>query len=168
MKGKLKRSSLKCLHLIHIISISIWFGSVISISALSFIVFSQASETIFFTLAPLIPWLYKTIVLPIALFTIIQGIIYGLFTNWGFFKHKWITYKWCLLILVSLSTGMGTIAPIFTLLEKANTHGFVGGFAESGSIPFFLLLQITLLLLMIILSVFKPKKTNKALNSGKK
>lgn len=157
MKRKLKKKGLKNLHLIHIISISIWFGSVVSISALSTLCFFGVDENTFFMLAPLIPWLYKTIVLPIALFTIIQGIIYGLFTNWGFFKHKWISYKWILLVLVALSTGMGTIGPIFALLEKARLNGLVGGFIDGGAILACIFLQLIFLLFMIILSVYKPK-----------
>lgn len=31
------------------------------------------------------------------------GLIYGLFTNWFFFKHRWVTAKWILTILAIFS-----------------------------------------------------------------
>lgn len=65
---------------------------VVCIGALAIVSFFQLSETDFLTIAPLIPMLYQKVVLPMALITIIQGIIYGVFTNWGFFKHKWVLF----------------------------------------------------------------------------
>jgi uncharacterized membrane protein len=94
MAKKLKRSGMQWLRLFHIVSISIWFGSVVCIGALAIVSFFQLSETDFLTIAPLIPMLYQKVVLPMALITIIQGIIYGFFSNWGFFKHKWVLFKW--------------------------------------------------------------------------
>lgn len=34
------------------------------------------------------------IVIPGAILAVATGIIYGIFTKWGFFKHRWITVKW--------------------------------------------------------------------------
>ena len=150
------------LHLIHIISISIWFGSVVCIGTLAVIAFFQMSGNEFLTIALLIPTLYQKIVLPIALITIIQGIIYGVFTNWGFFKHKWMTFKWCVLPLIVLCTGLGTIGQIFSLLEKIEKSGFTGGFTDGGFVFIFISLQILLLLLMFLLSVFKPFKSKQS------
>ena len=31
---------------------------------------------------------------------VLTGILYGLFTNWGFFRHRWITIKWLLTVLM--------------------------------------------------------------------
>lgn len=149
------------LRLIHIVSISIWLGAVISIGLLAIISFFNLSAADFLIIAPLIPVLYQKVVLPMALITIIQGIIYGVFTNWGFFKHKWILIKWSLVLLIALCTGMGTIGPIFTLLDKAEKVSFVGGFADGGSVLFFIALQILFILYIFYLSVFKPFKKSK-------
>ena len=34
------------------------------------------------------------IIIPGALGSLLTGLLYSLFTNWGFFKHNWITVKW--------------------------------------------------------------------------
>ena len=34
------------------------------------------------------------IIIPGAFGSLITGLIYALFTNWGFFKYRWITVKW--------------------------------------------------------------------------
>lgn len=34
------------------------------------------------------------IIIPGAIGCLITGLIYSLFTNWGFFKHRWVTVKW--------------------------------------------------------------------------
>ena len=161
MAKKLKRKGMQWLRLIHLVSISIWFGVVIAIGLLAIISFFKLNEANFLIIAPLIPVLYQKIVLPIALITIIQGIIYGVFTNWGFFKHRWLLLKWCLVPLIALCTGMGTIGPIFTSLDKVKKFGFVGGFTDGGVVLFFIALQILFMLFMFVLSVFKPFKKSK-------
>ena len=158
---KLKRKGMRWLHLIHIISISVWFGAVICISLLAMLGFFRLNEADFLIIMPLIPMLYQKIVLPVALFTIVQGIIYGVYTNWGFFKYKWILIKWCLVLLIALCTGLGTISQVFVLLDKVRMSGFVGGLTDGGLVLFFIFLQVLFMLCMFILSVFKPLNKKK-------
>ena len=42
------------------------------------------------------------LVIPGAMLTVVTAIIYGTSTNWGFFKHTWITVKWIISLLVIL------------------------------------------------------------------
>ena len=88
---KFKKRGMQWLRVLHILSMSIWFGAVVCIDSLAFICFFQLSETDFLTIAPLVPELYQKVVMPAAIFTIIQGIVYGLFTNWGFLKHNYLS-----------------------------------------------------------------------------
>ena len=153
---KLKKTGMRWLRVIHILSVSIWFGSVVCIGGLALICFFQLSEIGFLTVAPLVPELYQKVVMPIAIFTLIQGIIYGIFTNWGFIKYKWVLYKWGLVLLTALCTGLGGISQMFLVLDKVETTGFVGGFADGKYVLTFIFLQIIFMIIMIILSVFKP------------
>lgn len=95
--------------------------------------------------------------MPSAIFTIIQGIIYGFFTGWGFFKYKWVLFKWILALLITLCTGLGGIGQMFSVIAKAEAAYFVGGFADGGLVLLFISLQILFMFIMIVLSVFKPK-----------
>ncbi|MGI5910964.1 MAG: hypothetical protein ACOX6E_00065 [Syntrophomonadaceae bacterium] len=154
---KLNKKGMQCLRLLHILSMSIWFGAVVSIGVLAYICFFALSEADFLTIAPLVPELYRKVVMPAAIFTIVQGITYGLFTNWGFFKYKWVLFKWILALLVTLCTGLGGIGNMFSALDKVKNSGFTGGLADGGFVLLFIALQILFMIIMIILSVFQPK-----------
>lgn len=155
------RSILKWLRTLHIISAGLWFGATVCIGVLAAIGFLNQSEAEFLIIAPLVPDLYRKIILPAALFTICQGLVYGFYTEWGFFKHRWVTLKWIFTILLMPCIGIGTIGPIFSLIDKVKTSGFNGGFYEGGPVLLFISIQVTIMLTMIGISVFKPWKKNK-------
>jgi len=158
---RLKKKGLQWLRVLHILSASIWFGSVVCIGGLAAICFFRLSERDFLTIAPMIPELYRSLVLPFAVFTIIQGIVYGVFSDWGFFKHRWVLLKWCLVLFTGLCTGIGGIGQMFSVLDKVNMSGFSGGLADGGQVMLFISLQVLFMLIMIVLSVFKPRKRDK-------
>lgn len=157
MKGK----TLKWLRILHIVSTGIWFGATVCIGGLSAICFFNQNESAFFIIAPLVPELYRQIILPAALFTIAQGLVYGFFTEWGFFKHRWVTLKWVFTILLITLIGVGAIGQMFSLIDKVKTTGFYGGLYDGGVVLLFISLQVIIMLIMIGLSVFKPWKKNK-------
>lgn len=156
---KLNKAGMKWIRVLHVFSVSIWFGSVVCIFGLAAICFSQINQNDFLSIAPLVPALYKKIVLPAAILTIIQGIIYGFYTGWGFFKHKWVLFKWILVLLIAFCTGYGGIGQMFSVIAKAEAEAghVVSGFADGGLVLLFISLQIMFLLIMIMLSVFKPR-----------
>lgn len=164
MKGK----SMKWLHVLHIISASIWFGATVCIGFLSVICFFHLSETDFLITATLVPRLYQKIILPTAIFTILQGFIYGFFTNWGFFKHRWVLLKWIFTLLLIPCIGVGAISQMYSAIDKVNTSGFKGGFSDGGLLLLFISLQIVIMLIMIGISVFKPKMRKEKLMDGMK
>jgi len=149
------------LRVLHILSVSIWFGSVVCIGGLAALCFFRLSENEFLTIAPYIPELYQGVVLPFAVCTIIQGIVYGIFSNWGFYRHRWVLYKWVLALLTVLCTGVGGIGQLFSVLEKVKASGFTGGLTDGGPVLLFISLQVLFMLVMIVLSVFKPGKRDK-------
>lgn len=156
----MNNKSMKWLRTLHMISAGIWFGATVCIGVLSAICFFSLNETDFLITVPLVPELYQKTILPIAIFTILQGFIYGFFTNWGFFKHKWVLLKWSSILLLIPCIGVGTIGQIFSVIDKVNTSGFDGGFYDGGLVLLFISIQIFIMLVMIWVSVFKPWKKN--------
>lgn len=154
---KLDNLGMQWMRVLHVFSVSIWFGSVVCIFGLVTICFFQSNEKYFLIIAPLVPQLYQKIVMPAAAFTIIQGIVYGLFTSWGFFKYRWVLCKWILIPLLVLCTGVGGIGQMFSVLAKVENAHFVGGFADGGLVLLFVSLQILFMLVMTVLSVVKPR-----------
>lgn len=98
---------------------------------------------------------------------LLTGLFYGLFTPWGFFRHKWVVVKW-----------IGTLAAFFfgnrflgqwekNLLEMSREMGFAA-LQDSAFLQIQLqhryggLVQTAVLLSMVWISIAKPwKKTNK-------
>lgn len=154
---KLNKAGMQWMRVLHVLTSSIWFGSVVCICGLTVICFFQLSKNDFLTIAPLVPELYKKVVMPVAILTIIQGIIFGFFSNWGFFKFKWVLLKWLLVLLIILCTGVGGIGQMYSALAKVEATHFVGGFTDGGLALLFISLQTLFMLIMVVLSVFKPK-----------
>lgn len=154
---KIKNSlAMKWLRIFHISTSAVWFGGVVCILLLVCICFFCLNEADFLKAAPIVLFLYQKLILPVGLLTIFQGLIYGLFTNWGFKKHRWVVLKWLGTLMTGLCTGLGGIGRMSAAMEKAAEHNFVGGMAGGGAVLAFIIAQILLLLFMIVISVLKP------------
>ena len=106
------------------------------------------------------------VVIPGALGCFLTGLVYALFSNWGFFKHPWIIFKWIVIILAFLSGNFlgswerammkisGQIGitslndPKYLYNEKMNL--------------IFGTIQVLVLMITMFISIFKPWKTTKA------
>lgn len=104
------------------------------------------------------------VMLPGAIGSIITGFLFGLLTNWGFFKFRWITVKW-ILTLTAILIGAIWLGPwIGDLIKLSAKKGFIP--SEN---PTFLLyeqkflalhiFQTIIIMSMIYISVFKPWKS---------
>ena len=91
------------------------------------------------------------------------GLVYGIWTSWGFFKHRWIAVKW----VVFMGQTVFGIAFIdrwmvenFSLLEteKAAALSHPVFLQNEQSILYGATAQIALLVLLTVISVWKPWK----------
>jgi len=101
------------------------------------------------------------LVAPAATGCLLTGVIYSLFTGWGWFKHRWITVKWCINIFgvvfgsfwlgqwlnslppISQMEGMGALSnPTYLYARTMNLWG--GAF------------QNLTVIFAVFISVFKP------------
>ena len=159
------------MYFIHILLASVWIGVTFSIALLANWCFFQADETQLLLLAPFIPRLYQTVLLPTALLIIVQGLIYGLFSSWGFIRHRWIMLKWIGIVLVGFCIGWGAIAHTYEIIARVEMLGIAEGLTGARTVLGFILLQIFLLIMLVWLSIFKPRlRKNKlhALKESKK
>jgi len=151
----LPAKGLKAMRTIHIIASQIWFGAVVCIFGFAFYCFNNTDAKVFLVLAPIIPRLYRMVVMPAALVCVAQGVVYGLFSKWGFVKFRWVLAKWVMLVLVVLCTGIGGIGQMFAILGKAQNLQTIR--LSDGKLFFvFLGGQLILLCAMTIISVIKP------------
>lgn len=99
------------------------------------------------------------LVIPGAQITIILGLIYGIFTHWRFFKHRWITLKWFVAISVILS-GRFIFHPLCSEVIDFADLGIVQYNPQITNLIFkcqiLNAVQIAALLFLVGISVFKP------------
>ena len=151
-----KQRGMKWLRLLHLISISVWFGVTAAVAGLALVAFFQSTETEFSVIAPLITLLFRNVAGPLAIFVLIQGVIYGCWTKWGFFRQRWLLIKWLCIPLLIFSIAFGSIGQLFTVRARIDAGTFSGGFADGGILLIFVALQLLTMIFMIWLSVFKP------------
>lgn len=95
--------------------------------------------------------------------SLITGLIYSIWTNWGFFKHRWIIVKWVMIIL-QMAFGTWVLGPCI------NNNVIIANQLRDAALtdPVFLdniqttqiwgTVQTVLLLVLIFISVQKPWK----------
>lgn len=164
--GKLGPKGMKLLRLIHVMFAIMWFGGALSMILLYLLVTPQSAEQIYIhslDLKTIDDW----IVIVGANGCLLTGLIYGIFTKWGFFRHGWLAAKWVLTIFM-ISSGTFAMGPVVNGNVELGEQ-LVKGVADSAwlvsaywenvkSVMPWTYLQNALLLITIILSVYKPWK----------
>ena len=97
---------------------------------------------------------------------LLTGLLYGLFTPFGFFRHKWLTAKWILtcfcflsgwIFLGSWEQEMLAIAQKMHLTQSDHAYLFL-----KMKHLYLSILQIGLLIAIYVISVFKPGRKKPA------
>ena len=160
----LNTNGVKTLKVFHLLFVMMW---IIGVVAMAIIYFSypQSGDELYssFHIMRLID---DILVIPGAMLTVITAIIYGKFTNWGFFKHRWIIVKWIISITI-IVVGTFVFSPwLNNCLEIANkqrdgalTNPDILHYRSLISI--FASIQSSALIFLVIVSVFKPWKKKK-------
>ena len=162
---QLGSTGIKVLKSCHLIFVMIWVVGVVAMAVVN-VISPQSGDEMYMALY-VNRIIDDVLVIPGAMLTVVTGIVYGVFTKWGFFKHRWITVKWIMSIAIIIA-GTFYFNPIHLhLLEVADLTrdaalndsslatdkqiNFIGAFIQSA-----------LLIFLIVISVFKPWKKKKA------
>lgn len=138
----------------HIVSSVGWLGTVVAFLALVVAALTtQDTQTVRATwiAIELIGWFA---IVPLALASLLTGLVMSLGTNWGLFRHYWVLFKLLLTILATI-----------VLLLNMLTVSYIAGVAETGIADIDGLWSelihagggLVVLLVAMILSVYKPK-----------
>jgi uncharacterized membrane protein len=87
---KLSVSQQKILKVIHLISMGIWLTGVIILTLLPIISRKITNGDELYMYNNIYHFIDMFILTPAAILTLITGIIYSVFTKWGFFRRGWI------------------------------------------------------------------------------
>lgn len=98
---KIGPNGMKWLKMIHVFLVVLFFGGILSSVTLSLLLDLTTYDETYLG--------YKNIVMISdhvvkwgAIGTLLVGVVYGFFTNWGFFKHRWVGVKFVLYIIQTI------------------------------------------------------------------
>ena len=90
---KLRSKSQRWLKCFHIFFVCSWVGAAVILTAMNFSM--KASEGMQFHGIHLsMKFIDDFIIIPGAFGCLLTGLLYSVFTNWGWFKHRWVMVKW--------------------------------------------------------------------------
>ena len=135
----------------HVVTSVGWLGAVVGFVVLdAAAITSQDGQTVRAL------WLARDLtvwyaIVPLALASVLIGVVNALSTPWGLFRHYWVLVKLLL-----------TVVATVVLLEQAQSISYLADVAASSSSPrpgslFHSIGGLVVLLLTTILSVFKPR-----------
>ena len=161
---KLKPQAIKILKMFHVFFAFCWIIGGIALCLLVFITHPESGDELYMR-SRILQIVDDYFIIYGAIGALITGLIYSIWTNWGFFKHTWIIVKW---VMIILQIGFGT----FLLGPCINNNVFIADeFRDEALIDSVVLSNITtiqiwgtvqevLLLMVIVISVQKPWKKN--------
>lgn len=153
---------IKYLKILHLLLAIMWIGGALAMSVLALTGKPETGDELYM-FSRMLQVIDDYLIIPGAMGNILIGIVYGIWTKWGFFKHRWLTVKWILTIAqvlfgtfvlgpwingnVTLTQTLGpdilSSADYFNNLQMTRVWGTI---------------QTTILLSFIIISVLKPWK----------
>ena len=165
---KLKAKGLKWLKGFHLIAVSCWVGGVVALMLLYFLKDGVTDGGVLYGINQSIHHVdMVVVVIPGAFGCLITGLIYSLFSNWGFFKHNWMIFKWIVTISAILF-GTFFLGPWETKMMEISGKMGMSSLTEETYLYnekmnlIFGGVQSFLLIVTIFISIFKPWKTKKA------
>ncbi|MCF8095947.1 MAG: hypothetical protein K9J79_11375, partial [Desulfobacteraceae bacterium] len=101
---KLKAKGLKWVKFFHMITVACWVGGGVSLLLLYFLKGGGTDGGVLYGINKSIHHIdIYVVVIPGAIGCLITGLIYSSLSNWGFFKHKWLIFKWIVTVAAILS-----------------------------------------------------------------
>ncbi|MDR0747348.1 MAG: DUF2269 family protein [Helicobacteraceae bacterium] len=156
---KLSNRGYKLLKIIHILSSSIWIGAgVIDLFLLTAILNENNLSEILLA----IHFIDLLIIIPANLIVFTTGIIFSKFTEWGFFRHRWIILKYIINLIPTIGGGLifaPSIINMLSIVERIGERALVDpSFILSKNIfTGSLIVMLILLIIAVCLAVIKPK-----------
>ena len=79
----------------HIFFAGLWVGAAACLTLKNFFINPDNGMELYGIIVTL-KFVDDLILIPGAVGSLLTALIYSLWTNWGWFKHRWITVKWCI------------------------------------------------------------------------
>lgn len=146
---------------IHLFFICAWLGAGLSVLVLGLIQGNFTNGDEIYAVNAASTFIDEYLIIPSAVATLVTGIVYSIFTRWGFFKHKWITFKYIVVVAqilfgaLFLGSWSNTVTEIVDIERGAALQNSVY-LHSSEMLLYWGAAQMTLLVVVIFISIYKP------------
>ena len=165
---RLQGSGLRWLKVFHLIAVSCWLGGAVSLLSLYFLKKGVTDGNVLYGINQSIHHAdIAIIVIPGALGCLFTGLIYSLFSNWGFFRQPWLIVKW-IITVAAILFGTFCLGPWETTMMELSGELGIAAMKNAEYLHnqkmnlIFGTAQALILAITICISVFKPWKKSKA------
>lgn len=162
---RLKASGLKWLKGFHLIAVACWIGGGVSLILLYFLKNGVTDGGVLYGINQSIHHVdMAVVVIPGATGCLLTGLIYSIFSNWGFFKHTWMIFKW-IVTAVAIVFGTFFLGPWETAMMELSGKLAMAAPADPSYLYnermnlIFGAAQIAVLMITVFVSIFKPWKS---------
>jgi hypothetical protein len=101
---KLKSKGQRLLKFFHLSFACMWVGAAIVLSVKQFFVSPSGGEELY-GIQSTMEFIDDFIIIPGAVGVFLTGVVYSVWTTWGWFRHRWITVKW---VICAYGIAFGT------------------------------------------------------------
>lgn len=157
---KLGPAPTRWLKTLHLFLVTMWVGGGLSIVLVYYLSSPSGGDELYATWAAM-KIVDDFVIIPGAMGNLAAGLVYGMLTNWGFFRHRWLAVKWALTVSQILfgtfclgpwlngNTAIALTARADALLDPRFLH-------NRSMVAFWGVVQVAFLVAMVWISVFKP------------
>jgi hypothetical protein len=159
---KLSPSGQRWLKAFHSLFACMWVGAAIVLSVKQFFVNPSTGGELY-GITSTMDFIDIVIIIPGAMGVLLTGLMYSVWTNWGWFKHNWITVKW-LICLYGVIFGTYPLGPWMSGLaslskEKGMAALFDPTYLHNRTMLFtFGTFQAATLIFAVFITALKPWK----------
>lgn len=169
---QLSSGGMKWLKGIHLIAVACWIGGAVSLLSMYFLKDGVSDGGVLYGINRSIHHVDMSIVVvPGAIGCLLTGLVYSMFTRWGFFRHPWLVFKWVVTVGAILF-GTFFLGPWETAMMEISGRLGTGSFRDAGyqynqmMNLVFGTLQVVVLVVTVFVSIFKPWKLKKGIASA--
>jgi uncharacterized membrane protein len=167
---KLSSKETQWLKVVHLLFVCSWIGGQLSFLLLQNIKYQLALPDHQYAILSSLKAIDDVVIVGGALGCLLTGLVYSLMTPWGFFKHRWISVKWIVTILLILF-GTFFLGPWINEMAAISAKEYAAALVN----PLYLrdeemnmawgTLQFGINISLVIISVLKPWKRLKLIGS---
>ena len=142
----------------HVMSSVGWLGAVAAFLALALTGLNSDDTQLARAVYPAMDVIVRAAIVPLALMSVLTGVIQGLGSRWGLFRHYWVVIKLIITIIATVVL-LTELEPIDHLADLARGEDFTGETLRTER--FSLVLHsgggLVTLLVPTVLSIYKPR-----------